>query len=86
MQTITTTFKGQTETLPHRIIARSTGGATLKTSLGTLEYNRIEEAHAIACRRLMDRLNWKGQMVAGVLNTGAYVWVFSDSPDRVARP
>lgn len=43
-------------------------------------FNVTEESlhHSIAARLLMDKLDWKGEMVGGSLNTnGTIVWVFS---------
>ena len=75
MKAISTTFKGPTDTRGARIIAREPDGKRL-----TLPYPHelnSEAAHRAAAEALRDRLEWKGELVAGWTRHG-YVFVFGE--------
>ena len=73
MQTITTKYHGATNTLPSRFSATSESGIRVYSS-----YNYELDAdknHAKAAKKLMDKLNWTGDMVGGSTKDG-YCFVF----------
>jgi hypothetical protein len=75
MQTISTKYLGPTNTKPSRIISRassSPGSVTIN-----VDHSRsIEDNHAFAARRLMEKLGWKGRLVGGHTKNGM-CWVFT---------
>lgn len=46
-------------------------------------HDRIKP-HALAARRLMKKLGWTGEMIAGNTDSGT-VWVFTDTTDRITN-
>ena len=92
MQTICTRYVEASLTRPRRIKAINSSRSTsimiplsdprfdpekYKVFNVTPEYLH----HSIAARLLMDKLDWKGEMVGGALNNnGTIVWVFSGRP------
>ena len=81
MKAISTTYRGATDTLPGRLIAREPDGKRL-----TMPYPvdmDPEQAHRAAAGALRDRLGWKGELVAGWTGKG-YVFVFVKEPRDMA--
>ncbi len=75
MQSITTKYLGPTDSHGGRIRASASGGG----GSVTVAYDHgldTEENHARACAKLMDKLKWSGEMVAGSTK-GGYTFVFT---------
>ena len=83
MKAISTTYKGATDTLPGRLIAREPDGKRL-----TMPYPDdmdTEDAHRAAAEALRDRLGWTGELIGGWTGQG-YVFVFVRQPLGAAQP
>ncbi len=92
MQTICTRYVEASLTRPRRIKAiNSSRSTSIMIPLSDPRFdpekykvfNVTEEYlhHSIAARLLMEKLDWKGEMVGGALNNnGTIVWVFSGRP------
>ena len=89
MQTICTRYVEASLTRPRRIKAINSSRSTsimipLSDPRFDPEKNKLYYVsneyfhHSIAARLLMEKLDWKGEMVGGALNNnGTIVWVFS---------
>ncbi len=75
MQTISTRFHGPTNKQSGRVIARPSGAKnTERAAVLSAEFERIEDAHAEAARRLCAKMGWWGTWSGGDTKTGM-VWV-----------
>ena len=75
-QTILTKYHGPTDT-KGGLISATASYSRARVYVGVDNSRPIEESHADAARKLMDKLNWRGTMIAGETETGS-VWVFAD--------
>lgn len=82
-QAIETKYHAATNHRGTRYSARAASG--LKVTIPCDYALDYAENHALACRALMDKLEWEGTMVGGSTKDG-YAWVFTSKPvTEVAR-
>jgi len=81
-QSISTEYRGATDSLPSRIIARTSGGARK-----TVNWNHAigtDENHMAAARTIAEIIGWNGTFVMGATPTGA-VFVLAESNGQEAE-
>lgn len=84
MQTIITKYRGATNTRPSKITATASGGARL--SLSWDHGLDADGNHERAALTMMERMDWRGEMISGSLKDGALVWTFiAPLNRRIAR-
>jgi len=85
MQTISTHRIPCTITKPSRIVAETSEGIRVVSSLpdttveDRLAYGDEVAMHIAVVRKLMSKVQWSGQMVCGATKKG-FMFVFTDSP------
>lgn len=75
MQAIITEFRGFTNTLPSRIVAKTGNGQNKRVFSLTHAVGTEEQNHMDAAKMLRDEMGWTGEMVQGSTKWG-YVFVF----------
>jgi hypothetical protein len=78
-QCIETFYLGPTDTLGARIAAKADCGRVTLSWDHSLD---SDENHASACRALMEKKNWRGEMVGGWIGNRCY-WVFANDGEEV---
>jgi hypothetical protein len=77
MIAIETKYTPPTNTRPAKILAVTTTGRRMEVSID----HGLDgpERHAAAAVALCERMNWKGELIAGATRAG-YVFVFANGP------
>jgi len=84
MKAIRTLYHGPTERRGSRISA-STGERGQRIFLSDWGSMNVSEGHALAARKLCEKMDWYTDMIGGAFPDGSMVWVFAASHDRTIR-
>lgn len=84
MKSIITKYVPPTNTKGARIIAKAEGVPSV--TVGYHDNDGNENPHAIAAKKLKDKMGWSGKMVGGTLPNGSMAWVFADDVSINPRP
>lgn len=84
MKAIRTQYHGPTDRRGSRISATSgeKGQRVYLSDWGSLT---TSGGHAMAAKRLCEKMGWPTDLIGGGFPDGSMVWVFAKSPDRTAR-
>ena len=81
MQTIETRYFGATANRASKVKATATNGKSVY--VGYNDYDRSQDAHIAAVKKLCDKLGWVGKMQSGNLRNGSLIWVFIDTDTQI---
>ena len=76
MIAICTKYIGPTESKPSRVKAYAPDGQSVTLSWHSIDKDNTEDVHRVAAETLRDKMQWKGELIAGSTKEG-YVFVFT---------
>ncbi len=78
MQAITVKYIGPSNTKPSRLKATAANGHSVTVPYSLPDETADWQGYNRAALALCEKLGWTGEMIAGAIDNGAYVYVFTD--------